>query len=288
MRRYTEEIKSYVLENVSPEGIFNKRYTDISHDLDIPMNAVRLAVLDITKTGFIEVLSAPTRGVNSNPIYKLKLSQVAMVDTHPVHSKDIVEFEFYGMSLHMFETEIGLILPVDELASATLSDESIIYKIIDSNKVQFENNILDIDGVMFINKLGVLAYLTKLNLSNVLPVKIEILNNFQTNIISHMAEIILKGKLVFTDHNHAKIKNNLSLLTDINKEMVESMFSDLERQIENLVNATQVANIKCKSTVDSLSKENEKLHNRVKQEASAKNNMITEIRELKNKLLDRS
>ena len=196
MRKFTEEIKSYVLENVNSEGMFTKRYTDISKDLSIPMNSVRLAILDITKTGFIEVLSAPTRGVNSHPVYRLKTGKVIALDNHTIH--DEMEVEFYGVKLHMFETEIGLVLPIEELAIATLSDTSIIYKIISANAIQFEGNTIEIDGVSFINKIGALLYLTKLNLSNSLPLKMEVLNRFQTDIILHMNEVILKGKLVFS------------------------------------------------------------------------------------------
>ena len=288
MRKFDSELKDYILSHLDKDGTFSKTYTQISHDLDIPMNAVRLGILDIIKTGFIEVLSAPTRGINSNPIYKLKVNNIVAVDSHPIHDEDTKVIEFQGISITLIDSDVGYLLGKEETAICTLENVITLDKIIESNKELFDGQIVTIDDKEYLTKRAISTFLIKLNTNNSLPIKRNLLVEFQKSVIDAMMDTHLRARLTVTNDHRINITHNLRSLLNLDKEQVDEMLIDLEYQMSKILMSQSTQLTICDRKLNTLERENGQLKNRVDVELKAKERLITEVRTCQGKLLDRS
>lgn len=288
MRKFDGELKDYIISHLNKDGMFTKTYTEISHDLDIPMNAVRLGILDIAKSGFIEVLTPPTRGINSNPLYRLKVNNVVVTDSHPLHNEDTKTIEFQGISIKLIDSDVGYLLGKEETAICTLENVITLDKIIESNKELFDGQVVTIDGKEYLTKRAISTFLIKLNTSNSLSIKRNLLVEFQKSVIDAMLDTHLRARLTVTNDHRINITHNLRSLLDLDKEQVDAMLIDLEYQMSKLfmTQATQLT--VCDRKLNALERENGQLKNRVEIELKAKERLITEVRTCQGKLLERN
>jgi len=289
MRKHESELRDYVMNNLDNDGLFSKTYSQISKELnDISMQNIRLIMIDLVKEGFLIPEIKPSRGRNSNPTYKIKSNGLSSVlNIAETTNPKVLEIEFGGIILHILQTEIGGCISKEELAVSTIESTDLIDKIIEANKEQFAPNMIIIDGKVFLNRISVLNFIMKLNISNVLNVKRQVLIDLQNTILDKMCSSILEGKIILTKDDHIKIRNNLSCLTDIQKEDVENLFINLEEQIESLVSGISSTVAKQSFEISKLNKEVKQLNGRIIIERNAKDNLITRNNELNSKLLER-
>lgn len=64
MRKHESELRNYVMNNLDSDGLFSKTYSQISKDINISMQNIRLTMIDFVKEGFLIQETKPTRGRN--------------------------------------------------------------------------------------------------------------------------------------------------------------------------------------------------------------------------------
>jgi len=290
MRKFTEELTNYIFENLTEQGTFAKKYSEIAVDLEITQQQARNAMLSIIKDGVLEVVVPSHKGISSNPIYKIKNHIITKSrETNPLEidaETKLIVFE--GVEIELIMTQLGYALSKESLAVCTLEQTNTIDKIISSNPELFRDHILLVDGEDYLDRSAVITYMLKVNLDRVHPIKRNMVALFQSQIVSIMCESSLKAKLVITEDHRIKIKHNLNCILELDSEQVEEMLIDLESQISNTIEPYKTQITKTSRQVDELRRNTQRLENRIENEKHAKDIAITEVRELKSKLFERS
>jgi len=173
-----EETKNYVLGKALQNGMFNESYKQVADSLHLGnLATVKNYINRMVNDGLIEIAKAPKRGMGGSGVYKI-----------PTQSQETIEVQFQGVSIILQRTEIGYCMSKSDLEMSTLSQSDTFDKIIKSNKPLFEGTIININGIDFVNQRGCFHFLAKLNTDKILPIKQQVLVDFQQMIITKMIQ----------------------------------------------------------------------------------------------------
>lgn len=291
MRKFTDELKDYIIDNMTSENTFIKKYSEIAKDLTITQQQARNAMIEIVKTGLLEVINPSSKGISSNPIYRLKSHKLSMTEFNPIEIEEdgvkVINFEGVEIVLKMIQN-VGYCISLEDTAVCVMENPSILGKIISSNKEIFDGHIFEVDGKMYLDKLGTLSLLLKINVDRVLQIKKSTIIEFNKTIVSIMCDSQLKANIHITENNKVKIKSNLACLLELDKEQLENVFIDLEYQMSKTLENVSGLIIQKDIQINKLEKENKHLETRLSGEKLAKERLITESNELRSKLLERN
>lgn len=288
MRKHYEEVRNYILENLSEEGLFSKRYSEIALDLNINQNLIRGVILQIVKDGLLVVENPPSKGRLSNPLYRIRNNKLEMKEILPQENSLDKTIIFQGVEIKLLMIpNVGYVIKADDISVCTLENLSTLNKIVEANKELFEPNMYVVDNCTYFTRQGVLHYLLKLNLNRCIEAKRQVLADFQNSIVNVMCDSQLKGRLYVTPNNKIKITHNLNCLLEIDKEAVEEMIYDLEKQFNGVMGGIETKLTQQQIEVNKAQKNVKQITSRYESELQSKNRLITENTELKSKLMSK-
>lgn len=257
-------LKMYLVEN-AVNGEFSKGYREIANAMDYNNSAsANYRVKELVEEGFLTIKSSGRKGRGSTSILSVP---------------NVVQVDFCGEKLMIKHTEIGWAMRSSDVAKATLEHEEILEKIISSNKIQFEPNVIKIEGETYLNKVAVILYMNKLNLDNVLELKVNTLNQFQLQCVDLLSSAILTAKVELTPSQHIEITSNLSKLTDVSIEEVRKLLSDVEGKVNNLMSIQKDELTRYKDKFETAKRESNLYQSKLKGYES-------QVVELRQKVLD--
>lgn len=279
MRHYEkyEQTKNYVLTKTMQNGMFNESYKQLSKHVGISNLATsRNMIMKMVNEGLLEIAQSPKRGMGGSGIYRIKQQ-----------SGDTIEVQFQGVSIILKRTEIGYCMSKSDLEMATLSQPETFDKIIKSNKPLFESTIINVDGVDYVNQRGCFHFLTKLNVDKILPIKQQVLVDFQQMIITKMIQSA-QGKVYWSEKEGVTIKHNLSELTELKIEDVEKVLADVQHEINSIIVDSKQKLNTCQQSVSKIEKQNRLLSGQLESEKHKVMGYITENTTLKTQLMSRN
>jgi len=287
---HTDEMKDYILSNLDENNTFTKTYSMIARDLNLNVNIVRLTILDIVKSGMLTVETPPVRGRNSNPIYKIKSHMFELTETHPIEIGDeetkTIIFQGVEIILKLVDNA-GYCMELSDMAMCILDSPITLSKIISSNKELFDGHLFTIDEKTYVDRVGAMTILLKINVDKILLIKKNLMVEFQSTVINILCASQLKAKLHIGDNQRITLRSNLNCILQLDNAQVEEMLLDLEGQISKTLDGCLTTNVKCRHDVDRLSKDNTRLQNRIESEHKSKEILVTENRQLREQLLSR-
>ena len=196
-----KEIKEYLQQNY-PNGDIVINYAHLIKPLGFSSgSSVRYHMELLVKEGFLELISPP--------ILKNNKWQPA-------------EYKIAKRSYPTFDYVNGQqCLSLEKVAEATKFNVEFVKKVIGWNKELFENLFVDVNHL---NKNGVLAYIMKINMSKVSPVKKEEILKFQKYILHSMKEkSISLVKPTTTKKKRTYAEGNVDdIISDIKEKLVSA------------------------------------------------------------------
>lgn len=278
-----ELVKGYFLRN-EHDGKFESSINKISKELSISYQNTAKAIKKLEKNNVIRTIRKPSRGRYASALWEVLEADV----TADVINEKHTYFDFEGVHMVVYQTEIGNCLIDTDVAKVTIFDIKTMNGIIESNREVFVPNMTVVDGKRLMNKHAIIMYLMMLNIDNCIESHRRVLADFKNNVVANICDATLYGKIVLTESNHIKLLSNIKSLTEVSKEDLITVFTDMEDQLKDISNKFVNQKIQMSSRIGKLEKKVERTENMLKTEKKAKNLLITENRELQSKLLDRT
>ena len=196
-----KEIKEY-LQHHYPSGEIKMNYAHLIKPLGFSSgSSVRYHMELLVKEGFLELITPP--------VLKNNKWQPA-------------EYKMVEQSYPSFDYVNGQqCLSLEKVAQATKFNVEFVNKVIGWNKELFENLFVDVNHL---NKNGVLAYIMKINMSKVSPVKREDILRFQKHILRNMKEkTISLAEPTITEKKRDYNSGNVDeIISDIKEKLVSA------------------------------------------------------------------
>lgn len=287
-----EEVKKFVIaEAIKNDGEINMGYKQIAKATGLQnISTSRNYILKMISQGILSVEQAPKRGTK-DAVYRL------LTDSdHNNHKKDqeakekddmIRIIPFQGVELVVRKSEIGIVISQADLALATLEDKSILEKIIRANPELFKKNIIVLDSETFLNRRGVLLYLTKLNTNKILESKRQTLIQFNEIVLDAMTEKMAVGKVILHGKEKVEIFTNIANLIDVDVDQITEVFQSIEQEFNSILAGFNMDIKVAKQETEQAIKKVSRVSSLLESEKHRRELCISEVQTLKTQLLER-
>lgn len=280
-----EDLKEAMIQ-VAVNGEVEATYKELGQLSSIGnQSSVKNYIDKMVSEGFLKRLNTARKGVKGTKYLVVGKNNPTISIEDEL--KDTVELEFMGVTLVLKRTSLGLAISTEQLAMATLTDLTILDKIIASNSDLFFQTMTVVDGEKFLNKNGVIHYLLKLNTSNSLPIKQSILADFQNKVVEKLCDAHMIGKIILTEEEKAVFKHNLHCLTDLKREDIQSLFENIESQVNNIIEVFQHKVHDVAEEKVQVEKKLNRTNSLLESEKHKRQICMTQKIELENRLMDR-
>jgi len=161
-----------------------------------------------------------------------------------IHSKidvnDFIEEHFNDMSMRLYKTEKGYVMPISNIVVALNVDRQLIHQLISKNEELFQEFFVN---VTLTNKVGnpisrcltrdgVIGLLMKISYNRLSPDKKKLVLEFQKWAIEKLGQLMSNGEVKISNTEHNIVKVNIADTIGISNEDIEKIFTEIQKTVD--------------------------------------------------------
>jgi hypothetical protein len=244
-----EILKDYLTNNY-PEGMFAYQTNNFRELLQLTGNSSHYIKV-LLEEGFIKCVKQAER-INKKwqpAEYEIiKKQKETKENNNKLDVSDYIEEKFNNMTMRLYKTTKGYVVPVVDISSALGADRQLIHQLLDNYKELFEDFLVNVTLTnkqgshpdKCLTKDGVIGLLMKISYKRLTEDKQKLVLEFQKWAIETLSKVISEGKVELPEQEHAKIQQNIANIIDVDTSEMDLLFNKFDEDFNKFLHSTKI------------------------------------------------